>query len=138
MRRGTREIHVEVRGEASGTACQQHDAVAEARRLTHVVRDEHDGEPCLAPHVLELVVQQVARDGVERAERLVHEEDIRVLREGAGERDPLAHAAGELVGPLLREAAEVHEVEQLERPRAGEPNDRRHGGAARARCCRQQ
>src|SRR5262245_15867847 len=83
------ELDVEVRGEPSRTAGEEHDAIAEPRRLAHVVRDEHDGEPGLAPDVLELVVQQVARDRVERAERLVHEEDVGVLCKGAGEGDAL-------------------------------------------------
>ena len=52
---------------------------------------------------LELVVQQVAGHGVERAERLVHQQDVGVLGEGAGQRDPLAHAAGELVRALVGE-----------------------------------
>ena len=73
----------------------------------------------LAPDPLELVVEDVAGHGVERAERLVHEQHVGVLRERAGERDALAHAAGELVGPLLREAGEVHELEQLGRASRG-------------------
>ena len=56
----------------------------------------------LAPEPLELVVEQVAGHGVERTERLVHEEDVGVLGEGPGQGDPLAHAAGELVGTLAR------------------------------------
>ena len=59
-------------------------------------------------------MQQVASDRVERAERLVHEQDVGVLRERACQRDALAHAAGELVGPLRR-AAEVDELEELVR-----------------------
>ena len=46
--------------------------------------------------------RSVAGHGVERAERLVHEQDVGVLGKRAGERDPLAHAARELVGPLAR------------------------------------
>ena len=56
----------------------------------------------LAPDPLELVVQQVAGHGVERAERLVHEQHVGVLRERPGQRDPLAHAAGQLVRALRR------------------------------------
>ena len=45
-------------------------------------------------------MQQVAGHGVERAERLVHQQDVGVLGEGPGERDPLAHAARQLVRAL--------------------------------------
>ena len=58
-------------------------------------------------------MEPVARHGVERAERLVHQEHVGVLRERAGERDALAHAARELVRPALGEVAEVHHLEQL-------------------------
>ena len=57
--------------------------------------------PVARPERLELVVQQVARHRVERAERLVHQQHVGVLRERAGERDALAHAARELVRALV-------------------------------------
>ena len=66
---------------------------------------------------LELVVQHVSGHRVERAERLVHQEDVDLLRERTRERDALAHAARELVRSLGREASEVHELEQLVRRR---------------------
>ncbi len=59
--------------------------------------------PGLAPEPLELVVQHVAGHRVERAERLVHEEHVGLLGERTGERDPLAHAAGQLVRQLVAE-----------------------------------
>ncbi len=88
------------------------------------------------PEPLELVVEHVARHRVERAERLVHEEDVGVLRERAGERDALAHAAGQLVRALLGEAAEVHQVEQLVDARAALGARDAGGASARARRCR--
>ena len=57
----------------------------------------------LAPEPLELVVQHVAGHGVERAERLVHQQHVGFLGQRARQRDPLAHAAGELVGALAAE-----------------------------------
>ena len=41
----------------------------------------------------QLVVEEVPGDRVERAEGLVHEQDLGVLGQGAGEGDALAHAA---------------------------------------------
>ena len=80
------------------------------------MRDEHDGQALRSRHALDLVVQVVAGHGVERAERLVHEDDPRVLGQAAGQRDALAHAAGELVRTLVAPAVEPHGLEQL-RPR---------------------
>ena len=64
---------------------------------------------------LELLVQEVARDRVERGEGLVHEEHRPVLSQGAGQGDALPHAARELVRALLRGIREVHRVQEFER-----------------------
>ena len=95
-----------------GRARQQDDAVAQADRLADVVGDEQDGEPPANPLAdpVELVVEQVAGHRVERAERLVHQQHVRLLGQRAGERDPLAHAAGQLVRPLAAEAAKLNRV----------------------------
>ena len=53
----------------------------------------------------------VAGDGVERAERLVHQQDRGIERQGAGDRDALAHAAGELARPLVAGVAEADQVQ---------------------------
>ena len=113
MRRGRRYVDGEISATRPGPAREQHDPIAEPHRLAHVVGHEDHGLARLAPHGLELVVEAVARHGVERAERLVHQQHLGVLRERAGERDPLAHAARELVRSRLGEVAEVHHLEQL-------------------------
>ena len=50
---------------------------------------------------------------IERAERLVEQEHLRLGRERAREPHPLALPAGELRGIAVAEALELHEVEQL-------------------------
>ena len=61
-------------------------------------------------------MEDVAGDGIERAEGFVHQEDVRVLCEGARQSDTLTHAPGELVRALVREAPEVDELEELAGP----------------------
>src|SRR3546814_20349805 len=68
------------------------------------------------PEPQELLVQVVAGDLVERPERLVHQEEIGLEAERAGDRDALLHAARELPGKLLLEAAEVHQLQVARRP----------------------
>src|SRR5215831_4195479 len=63
----------------SRSAREQHDTVAQTDCLAHVVRHEDDRLVRGAPQTFELVVEQVARHGVERAERLVHQQHIGVL-----------------------------------------------------------
>src|SRR5262245_25958669 len=75
----SRQVDVEGGCDASGPAGQQHDPVAEAGRLAHVVGDEQDRGAGRPPDRLQLVVHGVARHRVERAERLVHQQHVRVL-----------------------------------------------------------
>src|SRR4051812_47023809 len=56
----------------------EHDAVAEADGLAHVVGDEHDGLAALLPDALEVVVKLAAGERVERRERLIHQEHLRI------------------------------------------------------------
>src|SRR5881628_3875505 len=48
------------------------DPVGEEDRLVDVVGDQDDGRPAFAPDAQELVLERGPREGVERAERLVH------------------------------------------------------------------
>ncbi len=73
--------------------------------------------PCSLPQPLELVVQEVARHRVEGAERLVHQQDVGVLRQRARQLHPLAHPARELVRELALEPLEVDDLQQLAHPR---------------------
>ena len=72
------------------------------------------------PQLQQLLVQPVADDLVERAERLVHQQDVGVEGQRPGDRGALLHAARELPGIFLLEAGEVDELERAARraPRA--------------------
>ena len=72
-----------------------------------VVRDEDVGEPELALQVLEQVEDLRLHRDVERRDRLVADDQLRVDGERAGDADALPLAAGELV----REAVVVLRVE---------------------------
>src|SRR5258705_11118736 len=56
---------------------------------------------------------------VERAERLVAQKNVRLAREGARDRDALAHAARERMGKIMLVAGEAEPAEP--RRRNGEP-----------------
>ncbi|GAB3843790.1 hypothetical protein GCM10027610_057110 [Dactylosporangium cerinum] len=61
----------------------------------------------------DLVLHVTADQRVERGERLVEEEDLRIDGEGAGQADALLHAAGELVGVQLLAARQPDQVDHL-------------------------
>ena len=62
--------------------------------------------------------QFLAYLGVERAERLVEQQNLRFDRQGAGERDALTLAAGQLTRKAVGERRELDQFEQAHHPRA--------------------
>ena len=73
-----------------------HDVVGERHRLFLAVGDldEADAEFALQP--LQLAAHLHPQERIERGERLVEQQDLRLGDQGAGERDALLLAAGEL------------------------------------------
>ena len=100
-------------GHPTGPAGQQHDPVAEAGRLADVVRHEQDRAAGLLPDPLQLVVQDVAGHRVQRTERLVHEQDLRVAGERTRQGGTLAHPSRQLVWLATREGRELDQLEEL-------------------------
>ena len=94
-------------------ALHDDDAVAELRGFVEVVADEDDRllEPRL--QFQQFVLQPRADQRIERRERLVHQEDVGVGREGTGEADALLHAARELMRELVGPALEADHRELL-------------------------
>ena len=79
--------------------------------------DEQNGLALGHPEALQFDVHVLARHGVERTERLVHEQHRRIMHQGADNADPLLHAAGELGGIALLELAQSDEIDEFTRPR---------------------
>ena len=75
------------------------------------------GRPGLLPDAQDLLVHALAGHLVERAERLVHQQDGRLEGERAGDGHALLHPARQLVRVVAGELAELDEVEHLLRPR---------------------
>ncbi len=63
--------------------------------------DEDDGLLQALLELQQLVLHVAADQRVQRAEGLVHQQEVGVGGQGPGEADPLLHTAGELVGPRL-------------------------------------
>ncbi len=82
-----------------------HDAVGHRQRFFLVVRHVDGGDAELALQRADLLAQRHADLGVERRERLVEQQHLRLDGERAGERHALLLAAGELVGIARRRAA---------------------------------
>ena len=79
--------------------------------------DHHRGQIQLAMQASHPLTQGVARDRVERTERLVHQQELRLVRQRAGHTDPLALPAGQFVRHARGHGAfEIHQLEQFGDP----------------------
>ena len=90
-------------------------ALREGRRVLEVVRDEQDRDAEPGEQVVQLGADRRLRVRVERRERLVEQQDLRVARERARERDALPLAAGELARPRVREVRDAKALEVVVR-----------------------
>ena len=88
-------------------------------RLGHVVGDHDRGQPELAVQRAIIVAERVAGEGIERAERLVHQHDARLCGERPRHADALALAAGKFMRQAVAvlRAVEPHQIEQFVDPR---------------------
>src|SRR5262245_2368485 len=104
------------RGAGGEFATGQHsDFRPERKRLAHVMRDADDGLANLRLNAMELAVHLGPRQRVERAERLVHQQNRRVDGQSARNAYALSLSAGQFarvtVGVSLR--FESHQIEQF-------------------------
>ena len=62
---------------------------------------------------LEQVADPVDALGIQAVDRLVEDQDLGIAQQRGGDPQPLAHAEGELAGPLAGDLVEADERDQL-------------------------
>ena len=77
------------------------------------VRHEQDGLAAFAPDPQHFEVHLFAGQRIERAERLVHQDQFWIVDEGARDRGALLHAAGQLLRIFVFVAGEPDQIEQI-------------------------
>ena len=102
----------------AGPAVKTTTRRAEEHRLGDAVGDEQDRLARLLPDAQQLEVHLLPRQRVEGAERLVHQHQLRVVDQRAGDRRALLHAARQLVGALVLGARQADQRQQVARPLA--------------------
>ena len=93
-----------------GRGDKQQNPIAKKGRFGDRVGDEYDGASLLQPDALQFEIELIARDGVERTERLVHQQDVRIVGQRARDRGTLPHAAGKLTRPGRLKTANADEL----------------------------
>jgi hypothetical protein len=89
----TRQIQADIGDHAARRPCHDEDAIGDDDRLFDVVRRQRQHEFGGAPQRGEMVQQFRARERIERAERLVEQQRLRLAHQRAGDPRPLRHAA---------------------------------------------
>src|SRR3954463_9597016 len=96
--------------------CREHrDAVGQEYRLAERMGDENDGLLAARQQHGQILAEDHARLLVERAERLVHEQDLGLQAEGPRERGALAHAARKLSGIMVGKLGKADRLERATR-----------------------
>ncbi|MPM75710.1 hypothetical protein SDC9_122704 [bioreactor metagenome] len=96
-----------------GSGAQHQHLVAEQEGLVHVVRHEDHRLAQLGLDPQHLLLQVAPDDRIDRAERLVHQQDVGVGGQCPGHPDPLPLPTGQLRGVATRQGAGI-ETDQLE------------------------
>ena len=105
---------------------EQGDARGQEQGFVDVVGNEDDSFAETASQSAEFALKFGASDGIQRAERFVHEKDGRVSGKGAGDADALALSAGKFSrGPLCEfagiETDQAHHFFNTREPFGGRP-----------------
>ena len=108
-----RQVDVDDLDDAARARPHHHDAVGQQHRFRNAVRDVQRRLAPFHPELLDVHRDLLARQRVERAERLVHHQHDRIMHERAADRDALTHAAGQFVRLLPLEALEPRGLEQV-------------------------
>src|SRR4051812_40519854 len=98
---------------------EERNAIGEREGFLVIVGDEDLSEAKLVVDLAQGDAKLAPDLGVERAERLVEQQDARVAGKRTGERDALPLSARQLIWIALAEAGQLDEAEQLLDPVAG-------------------
>ena len=95
-----------------GLAAQHVDATRHKDGLVHVVGDYDARNPELRGHLAVPAADVGAREGIERREGFVEQDDVVAHEVGAQKRRALSHAAGKLAGPLVLAAGKAEALDE--------------------------
>src|SRR6516162_6848877 len=90
-----------------------HDAIAHVNRFVDIVGDEKHGGATVFPEAQHLILHTHPGKSIKRAERLVEQENLRVVNERSGKSNALGHAPGEMVRVSVAKCFQPHESHQF-------------------------
>ena len=90
----------------------ERDAVA-AHPFVHEVRRHEDRDALLARQIDQQLPEAVARDRIDARGGLVEDQDLRLVQDGDGEREPLAQPHRQVLGQRIEVRAQPEPLDQL-------------------------
>src|SRR6185312_15282367 len=97
--------------DTAGRSTHDDDAVGEIDRLVDVVGDEQNRLAVALPDAQQLRAHHLPDLRIERAEGLVHQQNLGLDAERTGDADALAHATRELMGKMPLEGTQADHLE---------------------------
>ncbi len=131
-----RERHLQLVRHPPGVGREHQDAVAHQHRLLDVMRHHQHRlhrQLALHPQIDQVGAQRLRRQHVQRAERLVHQQQIRMHHQRPRQPDALAHAARQFLRIGVLEPAQADHVDRRPRPGLRARRGARRGPPARVR-----
>ena len=99
--------------DAARACSHHHHPVGQVHGFFHVMGDEHHRSFVLGPGVQQLVLHLHPRQRIQCTKGLIHQQDLRVHRVGAGNGATLLHATRERLGQGMGKLPQPHQVQAL-------------------------
>ena len=96
--------------DTAGAGRHQYQLGGQEQRFFDVVGNQEDAAPGVLPYRQQQLLHLFAGKGVQRAEGLVHQQNLALAGNGAGNAHALAHAAGQLPGVLAANVGQAHQL----------------------------
>ena len=99
--------------QTTGPGSHHKNAVAEKNRFIDIVRDEQCRRTLFAANVQEKLLHDGTGLGIQRPKRLIHQQNPRRVGEGTGNRNPLTHPAGKLLGKVIPKSMQADRIQEV-------------------------
>ncbi len=110
---GPLKVQAQVFDDPPRTRTHHQQAVSKEQRFVDVMGHEHHGGTNLCPNLQQQLLHVQTGQCIERAKRLIHQQQARTVDQHPGNLHPLLHAAGELVRPALGKSFKAHQGEDV-------------------------
>src|SRR6185437_9747357 len=107
------KVNVNLAIDSARTLSHYHDSITHVNGFIDIMGNQKHRAAAIFPKPQDFVLHAHTREGIERAERFVEQEDFRVINQRAGERNALGHAARKMMWVGIRKSLESDEPHEF-------------------------